>query len=248
MKVKAAVIGALFALGGTIGGSAAWAGTVYVNLGASAQDFTLYGQGFSGYYSTDGNDTPLGTFTDSQGAGVYNPITNTSTFTLSGNIAGGSTGFSSGTYSFTTSYAGLDTPQGGPSALGEVSIPSNPAYFEYDSIDPSTDITLTLNTGGRTYVEPLFADDNFVSGTNFSFAFTTASCTGVSVCTQNNVGLMPGATISGPTTINASFTVPSAVPEPSTWLLMLAGIGSIGLMLRQAKKVSGVRFKDCFTA
>ncbi len=36
----------------------------------------------------------------------------------------------------------------------------------------------------------------------------------------------------------------SAAPEPSTWLLMFAGIGGIGLMLRQAKKTMGFRFKD----
>ena len=41
---------------------------------------------------------------------------------------------------------------------------------------------------------------------------------------------------------------PSAVPEPSTWLLMIAGIGGIGLMLRRAKQTMGFKFKDAFTA
>ena len=40
----------------------------------------------------------------------------------------------------------------------------------------------------------------------------------------------------------------SAAPEPSTWLLMLAGIGSVGLMLRQAKRKMGLRFKNASTA
>ena len=40
----------------------------------------------------------------------------------------------------------------------------------------------------------------------------------------------------------------SAAPEPSTWLLMSAGIGGIGLMLRRAKKTMGFRFKDAFSA
>ena len=31
----------------------------------------------------------------------------------------------------------------------------------------------------------------------------------------------------------------SAVPEPSTWLLMIAGIGGIGLMLRRPKRSLG---------
>ncbi len=39
----------------------------------------------------------------------------------------------------------------------------------------------------------------------------------------------------------------SAAPEPSTWLLMLAGIGGIGLMLRRAKKTMDVPFGDAFS-
>ena len=42
--------------------------------------------------------------------------------------------------------------------------------------------------------------------------------------------------------------VSSAVPEPSTWLLLIAGIGGIGLMLRRAKQTMGFRFKDAFSA
>ena len=40
----------------------------------------------------------------------------------------------------------------------------------------------------------------------------------------------------------------SAAPEPSTWLLMFAGLGGIGLMLRRAKKTMGFRVKDAFAA
>ncbi len=40
----------------------------------------------------------------------------------------------------------------------------------------------------------------------------------------------------------------SAAPEPSTWLLMFAGIGGIGLMLRRAKKTMDFRFRDAFSA
>ena len=39
----------------------------------------------------------------------------------------------------------------------------------------------------------------------------------------------------------------SAAPEPSTWLLMFAGIGGIGLMLRRAQKAMGFRFKDAIS-
>ena len=40
----------------------------------------------------------------------------------------------------------------------------------------------------------------------------------------------------------------SAAPEPGTWLLMFAGIGGIGLMLRQARRKMGFRFRDAFSA
>ena len=44
------------------------------------------------------------------------------------------------------------------------------------------------------------------------------------------------------------FSLTSAAPEPSTWLLMFAGIGGIGLMLRRAKKSMSFRFKDALAA
>ncbi len=40
----------------------------------------------------------------------------------------------------------------------------------------------------------------------------------------------------------------SAAPEPSTWLLMFAGIGGISLMLRRAKKMTAFRPKDAISA
>ena len=49
------------------------------------------------------------------------------------------------------------------------------------------------------------------------------------------------------TTFSTSTAV-SAAPEPSTWLLMFAGIGGIGLMMRRAKKTMGFRFKDGLSA
>ena len=39
----------------------------------------------------------------------------------------------------------------------------------------------------------------------------------------------------------------SAAPEPSTWLLMIAGIGGIGLMLRRTKKTMGFRSGDALS-
>ena len=36
----------------------------------------------------------------------------------------------------------------------------------------------------------------------------------------------------------------SAVPEPAAWLLMIAGIGGVGLMLRRARRSMGLQFND----
>jgi len=46
-----------------------------------------------------------------------------------------------------------------------------------------------------------------------------------------------------PTTVTVS-----AAPEPSTWLLMVAGVGAIGLMLRRAKTTLGLRLKTALAA
>ncbi len=238
MRVTAYLLAAALSMGALAVSNSAHAKTINVELGASSEDFTLYGMGET--YPGSG----IGTFTSGQGTGVYDGVD--STFTLSGNITGGSPGYSSGTYAFLTTYAGNDAPTGGPNALQEQSNPANVNQFYYIGIDPSTSITLDLTTPMGFYSEELVQNGNFVAGTSFSFTDVTATCTGVAVCSQNNVGVTPGATISGPVTTAASFTVPdvSAAPEPSTWLLMFAGIGGIGLMLRRAKQTMGFRLKD----
>jgi hypothetical protein len=42
--------------------------------------------------------------------------------------------------------------------------------------------------------------------------------------------------------------IASATPEPSTWALLMLGIGGIGLMLRRAKRTPGFRRRDCLAA
>jgi hypothetical protein len=218
MKVTA-LIGAAALTGALVVAAvgSASAGTIFVDTGASSQNFTLFGQGPIA--------PGIGSFTIGQGASVYDPGTNTSTFTLSGAITGGSPGYNSGTYAFVTTYSGLDTPEAGPNAPKAQSNPSNTNEFFYDSLDPSTTMTFELfgtPTGNHTI--PLVAGGNFL-GPGFSFTFTTASCTGVAVCGQNNVGLTPGAAIFGPVDISVSFS--AGTPEPSTWGLMLLGFAGL---------------------
>ena len=227
---------AAISLGSTamLSASAADAAPVMVTLGASAQNLTLYGLGPSG------SNPALGTFGIGQGSSVYDIVTNRSTFTLSGAITGGTAGYNSGTYSFVTSYAGLNTPLAGPNEPTGQSNPNDITRFFYTFIDPSTTITLTLFLGNRTVTQQLFANDDFVANTGFSFTFAgSPTCTGVAVCTQNNVGLTRGATIFGPTTISASFNVAdAAVPEPASWAMMVAGFGAVGLALRRRQRAA----------
>lgn len=217
----------------TLIGSAVQAEATSVSLGISSQTFTLYGQGPVA--------PGIGSFTVGQGASTSNGIT--STFTLSGAIAGGDAGYNSGTYSFVTKYAGPNTPEAGPGAPIAQSNPSSTNQFYYDFLDPTTSITLFLNTPGKDYAIPLVTGGNFVTGTGFNFQFASANCTGVTVCGQNNVGLTPGATIYGPVTIGASFTVATpapGVPEPGIWALLLAGFGTVGFAARRRGAVTSV--------
>jgi len=43
---------------------------------------------------------------------------------------------------------------------------------------------------------------------------------------QNAVGLTPGSSIYAPVTIDVTF---SAVPEPSTWAMLLIGFAGLGI-------------------
>lgn len=210
--------------------AAAPAAAIDVSLGASSEIFTLYGLG----ETSPGSG--LGTFNVGQGSSVYDPITNTSTFTLSGAITGGSVGFTTGTYSFVTTYEGLNLPNAGPNAPLARSNPGNLLFFFYSGLDSSTFMTLNLSTESGNYIQPLVAAGSFVPNTGFSFLRTTSACTGVASCTQNNVGITPGATIFGPVTISANFAqAVGGVPEPSTWMLMIVGVAVTGYRMRRRR-------------
>lgn len=198
------------------------AGTVSLDLGASTQDFVEYGFGPVGFFSQ-------GSYTLGQGA--CSEVGTNAVCTLSGSFSGGPAGFTSGTYSFVTEYAGADSPTAGPlspQAVSECCSPSN--FFNYSNIDPSTSMVLTLVTSGGTYVVPLVTGGNFDPGTTFFFTFTNFVCSGVAVssCQPYFVGITDGAVGSSPVTIDVSFTTPtSSTPEPSS--LCLLGTGLLGL-------------------
>src|SRR5271154_5924031 len=108
MNMRQNIIAVLLGAGLTVAAASAHAGTIDIDLGASSQNFTLYGMGGSPVNSG------FGTYTVGQGSSTFDGTT--STFTLSGSITGGSPGFNSGTYSLVTTYLGADSPTGGPNA------------------------------------------------------------------------------------------------------------------------------------
>jgi hypothetical protein len=183
---------------------------IFIDTGASAQDLTLIGQGPTG----GGN----GTYTIQQGSCTVSAGTETCTF--SGNLGpGGSPGFTTGTYAFITTFATSDIdPIRGESQGVYPAANSNLFFFTF--LAPDLSVELDLVAPGGTLDVPFVTNGSFDAGTGFSFAYTgTEVCTGVATCSQGLVGITPGATISGPIDINASFASP--VPEPSPAILLL---------------------------
>jgi hypothetical protein len=185
---------------------------ISVDMGPSAQNFTLTGLGPVGA----GN----GTWAIQQGSCTASA--GTTTCTLSGNlVAGGSPGFTSGTYALITTFATSDVNPIQGESLDIYPLP-NSNEFSYDFIASDVSMVLDLVTPGGTFDVPLFT--NGIFDANFSFSYTgTEVCTVVATCSQGLVGITHGATISGPVDIRASFASP--VPEPSSVILLL----SVGL-------------------
>ena len=89
-----------------------------------------------------------------------------------------------------------------------------------------------------------FAYGDAENGPNHDLAFNPGgSFTEIAFSNGQLIGVGNGVSEAIP----AGGTI-SAAPEPSIWLLMFAGIGGIGLMLRRAKRTMGFRFKDAFSA
>jgi uncharacterized protein (TIGR03437 family) len=144
-----------------------------VSLGQSNQTFTLTGIGANG--SGDGQSTV------SWGSCAYDG-TNT-TCTLSGPYTGLGKG---GIYSFVITY-----PGNGAFPLIAVTPPGS-NLFTYQAIANSSLVITLAESGGPTV--------SFYSFANFEFLYSGATCTGVTPCAVGQVGLTPGATITGPIT------------------------------------------------
>ena len=208
--------------------------TLTAASGTSQTGLTLYGQGAIA--------PGVGSYTVGLGHGVFIPDNNVSVFGFAGGFSGGPVGFPDGPFDFSVSYSGTDTPDGGPNAPKAQASPSNPEQFFFDSFDPSTQVFVAFfSTKGNVLIVPLVTDGAFVTGTEFSFAYSQPpTCTGlVGPCDQAQVGLTPGSSISGPVDITITFDsalLAAIIPEPSTWILMTVGIGFFGAALRIARR------------
>ena len=204
------------------------AAVINVSLGQSGQNWVMTGLGANG-----SND---GTYSIQQGScGSSAGLT---TCTLSGSIlaAGSSAGYNSGTYSFVTTYATADVLP----VQGQSQTP-NSNLFYYDYLANDVTMVLNLNTGSGNFSETMSTAGGFPAGVGFGFTYVgTEVCTIVATCSQANVGYVNGATISGPVTISASFTIPDATNAPEPQSLALMGITSLaaaGLWLRSKRTV-----------
>jgi hypothetical protein len=198
-----------------------------INLGQSNELFTEFGLG----ETSSGSN--IGQWSMAQGTGSNDGTT--STYTLSGSILSTNlAGFTSGgTYSFVTTYTGPLAPSGN-APIGVATGPGS-STFTYSVLDPSTTMTLNLVDGTNSITETIFANNMF--NANFSFSpVGQSSCGGVAVaiCSPADVGVTNGASFSSDVTI--AIDIASAVPEPSTWAMMILGFCGIGFMAYRRKQ------------
>jgi len=118
--------------------------------------------------------------------------------------------------------------------------------------------TLTLNgNAGAALTSFRWADDliytnGFAALDTSGLSFETAAGQNINIFSFFAQGAAPTGNAYGELASPGGFGVGtftvSAAPEPSTWLLMFAGVASIGLMLRQAKRKLGLRLKGVVRA
>jgi hypothetical protein len=170
--------------------------SISVNLGQSAENYVLTGQG---------TDNPYGTYLNTQGSCVAG--VSSTTCSLTGSYTGSTAGFTSGTYDFVTTYLGT-----GASPLASISEDpiggANQDYFYFNYIPAGTTMYLQLDeSGGPNYDIPIYAGGSFVGG--FNVAYVSPVCGGTSLggnpCEQIYVGQYMGATYTGVVTGSATF-------------------------------------------
>jgi hypothetical protein len=130
-----------------------------------------------------------------------------------------------------------------------------PAVVLYSSAGPAISYSLGYpNTTWTSFSVPLMAsgwtvypgDENngTTPVTDAQFAADLATVTNLAI----EADWRTGSDLTGLDNVTLASGSVSAAPEPSTWALMFAGLGGIGLILRRAKNTMTFRFKDAFAA
>jgi len=225
--LKRLPLGLLVTAGLMLAATGAQATTVTVNLGASAENFVENGLG-------PDIATGRGTYAFDQGACLYNGTT--TTCTLSGSFTATLPGFTTGTYTFVTAYAGT-----GLSPIRGISTISDPNFFNYTAASLSTSMTLNLTTpGSGTFVQPVVSGGFGVPALiNLFYTIVdpyTCSGVAVAVCSAGNVGLTNGAI--GKSSVTTLVQFDTVVPLPPTLYLLGTALGLVGT------RVAGKRRKQ----
>lgn len=192
-----------------------FATTINISLGQSAQNYTATGLGPDASFD--------GQWQIQQGPCAFNGTTSVCNF--SGNYTGGTTGFTSGTYDFQTTFPGNSFSP----LIGQSTVPFGNSFF-FSFVGPGVTMDLFLNdVSGHAYDIPVFQGGNFVS--NYFVAFTSSNCSGtpISPCSFANSGQNLGSIFSSPVTGGATFDTANANPVPEPSSLVLAGSGMLAL-------------------
>ncbi len=174
----------------------AQAAPVTVDLGLTAQNFTMAGSG--------PNNAGLGQYIITLGA--CSTSNGNTTCTLSGNFTGATPGFTAGTYILSSTYVGT-----GSSPFLGVEQAAGSNSFTFSSAPQTATINLNLTTSTGTVVVPILAGGEFVTGASVGLVYSASTCSGtpVSSCAVAQVGLTAGSSITGPVTGTATFVPPS---------------------------------------
>ena len=188
-KTAVSLLGLLVATQLAVGAS------VTVNLGQTTESLTLVGGG--------PNAGGLGTYSVTNG--TCGASGGNTTCTLSGSFTGSTPGFTSGTYTLVTVYPGSGT--GAASPLKGVQQAAGSDLFQFSSVPAGATITLNLTSSTGTFVAPMLVGGAFVGSYGYVYPAGAAACSGpaVAICSVGQVGLVAGATISGPSVGTATF-------------------------------------------
>jgi hypothetical protein len=146
-------------------------------------------------------------------------------------------------FSFSTSPGGILI--GGPAA-GNGTLTTDGVIFDSRGFTAQTitGITGTFNGSAITQLASVFGSNNlfYVTGPSFldgsGLGFRTAAETGVNLFFQDSASSFRVNTVSPFTSSFAtasSSAVATAVPEPTTWAMMMIGFGTIGYSMRRRK-------------